>query len=692
MVLRREISKKEGIIMTAFYVNARCRQILRILLEQQEYMTMDRLAKQLGISRRSAYYDLCKINVWLEQAGAAKLEIERGRGLLIPADSRPCIETLLNEPGTEDIYIYSPAERMKLIFLYTLNAAKPVFLEDLMDCCDVSRNTVFHDLKDVSENLKSYDLSFIFHNKRGYEIVGSSVRARALFLLYFKEMLTLYRDGILKFFDREEIERCHKQLHKIECELGVEYVDGALLAIAALLPMMQRHPRTFHFPGLDRSEMLRTHEFHTVQTHFPQLSEDEMLYLTLHLLGSCVNAVPPGLMENEQEIADLVRALVSEFERVACISFDKRQPLEQALAVHLKTSLYRCRFGIQIGNLLCNDIKNEYPELFDITKIAAKRLERMIELPIPDEEIAYLALHFGAFLKVSEPQNDHLRILIVCVNGISTGNMLKREVRKLLPYAEIVQVVAAVNLMNAQNICDLIISTVRVNSVLPVITVHPVLTEFDRHAILSHRLVAPKNLMIKRDKLFQVVKKYVSPENYEVLLADLTACLQGGDSFTETDIKNDSGLLSVLDESRIAVFDAADSWQSSIRLAGQSLLEHGSITRRYLNTIISQIDYYGPYMFLTENVILAHAKPEDGVNYLDLALAVFRKPVKFSETRFARLVILLAAEDQEKHLKILQDILVLVSDPASVERIYRCITPSELISCIGRLLAQAEEA
>ena len=198
--------------------------------------------------------------------------------------------------------------------------------------------------------------------------------------------------------------------------------------------------------------------------------------------------------------------------------------------------------------------------------------------------------------------------------------------------------------------------------------------------------------MIKRDKLFQVVKKYVSPENYEVLLADLTACLQGGDSFTETDIKNDSGLLSVLDESRIAVFDAADSWQSSIRLAGQSLLEHGSITRRYLNTIISQIDYYGPYMFLTENVILAHAKPEDGVNYLDLALAVFRKPVKFSETRFARLVILLAAEDQEKHLKILQDILVLVSDPASVERIYRCITPSELISCIGRLLAQAEEA
>ena len=59
--------------MSAFYINARCRQILRILLEQREYVTMDRLAKQLGISRRSAYYDLCKINVWLEQAGGGEL-------------------------------------------------------------------------------------------------------------------------------------------------------------------------------------------------------------------------------------------------------------------------------------------------------------------------------------------------------------------------------------------------------------------------------------------------------------------------------------------------------------------------------------------------------------------------------------------------------------------------------------------
>ena len=62
----------------------------------------------------------------------------------------------------------------------------------------------------------------------------------------------------------------------------------------------------------------------------------------------------------------------------------------------------------------------------------------MIGLPIPDSEVAYLSLHFGAYLKVSKCQGNKLRILIVCVNGTSTGNMIKREVVKLISDVEIV--------------------------------------------------------------------------------------------------------------------------------------------------------------------------------------------------------------------------------------------------------------
>ena len=70
--------------------------------------------------------------------------------------------------------------------------------------------------------------------------------------------------------------------------------------------------------------------------------------------------------------------------------------------------------------------------MFEITKIVSRYLEQMIGMPIPDSEVAYLALHFGAHLKVSKYRGIRLRVLIVCVNGISTGNMIKREVTVLV--------------------------------------------------------------------------------------------------------------------------------------------------------------------------------------------------------------------------------------------------------------------
>ncbi len=676
--------------MAILYINARCRQILGILLNQTQYMTIDQLAKRLNISKRSAYYDICKINVWLEQMHVHPLEVERGHGLFIPKEDRSCIETFLAAPSEKDVYIFSPEERVKLIILQIIQSEEPVFMEQLMACCDVSRSTIFSDLKEITAQLKHYDLNLLYQPKTGYVIEGDPIRIRALFILYFRELLPLYQSGLLRAFQQEPIDTYYTKLKQLEGELESNYVDGILLSIAAVIPLAYRHEHPFSFPGLNIEQLKQTHEFQLVCKYFPDLIEDETIYLTLHLLGSRTTAIPQNILEDVfyQNIADIVTALVSEFERVACVNFDDRASLERALYAHLKTSIYRYQFGVQIGDLLCDDIKQEYPELFSITKIAAKRLEQTMELPIPDEEVAFLALHFGAFLKIAETDNEHLRILIVCVNGISTGNMIKREVQKLLPYAEIVDVVAAVDVHNAQNICNLIISTIKINSVVPSITVHPVLTAFDRASILNHRVVVPKRSIVKRDALFQTVKKYVDPSNYEALLADLSACLSGEEIFQPSDIKADCGLLHVLNASRVCILDEAKSWQDAIRAAGKCLLDSGSVQKRYLDTIISHLHYYGPYMFLTEDVILAHAKPEDGVNCLDLSLAIFQKPVRFSAQRHAKLIFVLAAEDQEKHLKILQDILELISNPESIQLLAACDHVDKVLLLIRSMLHQ----
>lgn len=674
--------------MALLYINARCKQILNQLLSQSKYITMEQIAADMKVSRRTVYYDICKINLWLKQAKLPILEVVREKGLLIPHKERMLIQEMLESDEHEQVYIFSPAERVKIIICCIIYENEAVYLEQLTDYCEVSRNTIFNDLKEVAKCLEQYELKLEYQAKRGYYLTGDTMRIRALFILYFNEMAALFNGGTIKFFQREKIEGYYEKLREIEKTLGISYVDGALLSLAALLPVMYQDKGVFKLEGLKETEIARTKECGLVRQYFPDLVSEEQIYLSLHLLGSRVNIVPDDYFESnsKQYIHDLTRTLISDFEKVACIFFEQKDELERALFVHLNTSMYRYKFGVQIGNVIGDDVISEYPELFALTKIAAKRLEESMGFPIPDSEIAYLALHFGAFLKISKHENDRLRILIVCVNGISTGNMLKREIQKLLPFAEIVDVRAVVDMVNVQNICDLVISTVKTNAVVPVITVHPILTEFDRNIILNHRVIAPKSVVAQRDRLFQVVKKYVRPEDYENLLNDLTAFIQGSTEDARGEGYQEYNLMSILDASRICIFEEACSWQSSIRLAGQCLLDYRSIEKRYLDMIISQLQDYGPYMFLTENVILAHAKPEDGVNCLDVSLAVFREPVAYSDFRKAKIVLVLAAEDQEKHLKILQDILLLLSEPHFIDKVEICSSAAEIYYLIKELV------
>lgn len=118
------------------------------------------------------------------------------------------------------------------------------------------------------------------------------------------------------------------------------------------------------------------------------------------------------------------------------------------------------------------------------------------------------------------------------------------------------------------------------------------------------------------------------------------------------------------------------------------LLEAGSIERCYLDNIISQIQYYGPYMFITKGIVLAYGKPEDGANRLDVSMTVFEKPVHFTEFYDAQIIIMLAVEDQEKHLKILRDIMNLFEEHNGLHEITQKCANNEILAYIEQTLQE----
>lgn len=672
-------------------LNQRCEQILSILTHENGYVSLHILSEKTRISRRSIYYDICKINEWLGEHNIEELEPERGKGILITADNKEKIMAALEEKEYEKYYQFLPHERVKLIICYIIHSSQAVYIEQLIDLCHVSRNTVFGDIKAAIRQLKEYNLELDYKAKCGYYIIGNPIQIRALFILYYEELRTLTTGGLIPFLSRSSVQEYYDKLCALKEQLRIEYVEGSLDALALLLSVMYRSSDNLEFAGLKKTELVYSLEYKMVCKYFPDLRNEEQIYLSLHLLGSRISMATDEIFEkrSNQSIYVMTKELVTEFEKTACITFVKRDELERALFLHISASMYRYQYGIQFGNPMCKDIIREYPHLFEITKYVSVYLENMIGLPIPDSEVAYLALHFGAFMKPAEDVQNRLRILIVCTNGVSTGNMLKYELSNLLPTAEIVGVVAAPALMDNKEECDLIISTVKIRSMVPVLVVHPILTDEDRIYILSNSLVNRYQSVGAAEELFTMMKKYVDASQYDSLRRDIDQYIKHTrGSFNGLTERNDCGIIDILDISRVCVFEEQMEWVEAIYRTGEILIKNASIRKSYLDAIVSQIMYYGPYMFITEHIVLAHAKPEDGVNRRDLSLAVFAEPVQFPKQKKAKVIFVLSAEDNEKHLKILNDILNFAKEESNLQALEQAVSVSEILDLFRNALQE----
>ena len=139
--------------MSLIYMNARCREILNILLSSDSYITLAQIAEIMKVSKRSIYYDMCRINEWLNSYGIPELETVRKKGIFINVDTKERINVIVEGGEAEENYVFSPMERIGIIICSTIYSPEPVYIDQLTDYCMVSRNTVFNDLRVVMNQL-----------------------------------------------------------------------------------------------------------------------------------------------------------------------------------------------------------------------------------------------------------------------------------------------------------------------------------------------------------------------------------------------------------------------------------------------------------------------------------------------------------------------------------------------------------
>src|SRR5690554_642788 len=162
-----------------------------------------------------------------------------------------------------------------------------------------------------------------------------------------------------------------------------------------------------------------------------------------------------GDLKRLELVTNLIRHVGHELD----VDFDQDRSLKLGLLQHVTPVLLRIENGDFIRNPLLSQIKKDYESLFAIVKSAVQHIPT--EYVVPDEEVGFLVMHFGASLVRIQQLSRRVKALLVCTSGIGSSKLLAVRIEKELPQIELL---AHISWFEATRISedeyDLVISTV----------------------------------------------------------------------------------------------------------------------------------------------------------------------------------------------------------------------------------------
>jgi mannitol operon transcriptional antiterminator len=688
---------------------------LTLLNEAADYVSLEELMQKVGISRRTVYYDMEKINDYLKAIHLPPVKYVRTVGYYLPDESRAGLPQSTGKPHTQQYYM-SPRERMAWMSLYLLSAEGPLFVHHLTDLLQVSRGTVLKDLNMVRSDMKASKLKVTYDRKWGYGLNGEERDKRKALSYYFGQV---FGDaGWEQVFNRKpesegpdlaqnlfppmksgHLKRVYRLISDSEITLGVDLTDEMLFHLTARFLLYVRRIQEEQFISIDedeRSVLRRMPEYEVAagvaeglgQMFGVSIPDEEICYFTMHLLGARVNRMEQmtGSEEVLKQLRQVTRQMTDDFQRYACVFLPNREAMEENLLVHLKPAYYRIIYGLGLENPLLENILSKYREVFELTRRSAAPFEQLVGRPLDDNEIGYLAMHFGGWLRRENTKPAVRRqAAIVCVNGISASRMLKSQLENLFSAVDITAVLSLRNYesFDEENV-DFIFSTVPLpDSKVPVLLVNPILSDKDKEHLLNQvNMVAgrkSKTPAYSVQALLDIVHKYAAVRDEAGLTEELNHYLSVGKTWLSEARK--PSLSDLLTGQMIQMKREATDWRSAISEASEPLLKDGRIDEAYIDAMISKVEALGPYIVVAPGIAIAHGKPQDGVRRLGISLLRLEHPVAFSEEarHQVQIILVLAAIDGESHLKALSELTILLREKENLIRLKEAKTKEEIL-------------
>ncbi len=393
--------------------------ILESMLTKEGSFTYQQIADEVNLTERTVRNHVPEIRGFVEKFGL-QLQSTRGKGCEIVGESinRANLAGDISRARSQKQF-YKARERVWIIVLYLLLHKNPISISFLTDKLFIARSSIYKDIQEAKIWLRNFQID-LQTSHRGLSLISGEKRNRLALVNLLLEIndysVTVFPDRI-----RLYIEQMKRPDSNDRARLNAVFAEISRKSNLALAPseserLLLHFLVSFHrvrqgfFVTLEpevRSKLKTAVWTSYLQAYLPEierqfgvhLNETELFYLSGMLLSSKFSTIEESeltLKANADEIALNFYTLVARY-------YQLREPelFISGLSHHFQALFRRAQYIWDCHNPMKHEVMEYFPQTYQLASRIIPSLQQHVPVAIPDDEIAFIAMHIMAALERS---------------------------------------------------------------------------------------------------------------------------------------------------------------------------------------------------------------------------------------------------------------------------------------------------
>ena len=665
--------------------------ILMKFLSKKSFITLADLENSLEMTRRQAKYRIQKLNDLLKEEEVPPILVSSSatKDIVVSDDTKKVIKSLLKDIDQNDVYYLSKKERLIYMYLMLFINKAHLTLNDFIDSLQVSRSTVLLDLKELTQTLEELNIHIKNDRKRGYYLVGSEMEIRRFMMK--NVIYTLADEDNNKVFDifindfyLDDFNYSKIYISNLAKKHKIRFVENRLIEFIYIFIFLNTRMQNEKYSSdeivglmdIDAMSYMKEYKFSyellKKYNTTENITKADVNYIAAWILGISFGDINEDTKDCVL-ISDLIGKMMTRFESLSGVHYKNTEEIFIQLYSHFRPAYYRLLFKLPIFNPVCDKVKEEYPELYQLVEQTMKPFNIIFGEEIPAGEIAYLTMHFSTIYSGKKGVNiaKQKTALVVCSNGIGSSAILYNELTSMFPELHFLSPIDSSKLSDFSEKVDIIFATNYLENIpninIPIIHVSPVMSIAERYQVMREVYMQLGSGFLKKtnvDVVMDIISKHADIQNRDALYNELINYFSEIDNISNKDKENELHLLDMVRENIIRLNIEAENWEEAVRLSYEPLLENGFITQKYIDETVRIMNSVGPYVVITKHTALLHTKPESGALSCAMGIGVLKNPINFGSIEHdpIKYIFSLSAIDNHTHLCAMAELLELFND------------------------------